>query len=46
MSTLCVDAVMSRQATGSEAEAVMARWRHHPACSAWKGGPCDMGCKP
>lgn len=46
MNNLCTDAIMAGHATAADAAAVLARWRHHPTCSSWRGGPCDMGCRP
>lgn len=44
MASLCVDAIMAGQTTATEVQAVLHRWRHHPACPAWRGDACALGC--
>lgn len=41
---LCFDAIMAGQATAAQAREVESRWRHDPACPAWGGHACTMGC--
>lgn len=41
---LCFDAIMLGHASAAQAREVESRWRHDPACPAWRGDACALGC--